>query len=445
MRAQRRSLFLLSLLLPLVGCSSPAPQARPETCRTLTPGDLPAQANGYQPHGFGFHLSPGQRFVVPEGDASWSVTITEPAVLEQASCAGASGLAFRAKGPGSTQVWAMGPPPRSGGLCQSCSPPGFIITAIVDNAAYPFDAVVPSSQFTWGDPIAIKVGTTLELVFPRPRNYFSWENLSVTDSAVLTRVDAKSAAGPGLALIRAVRPGDAYVTAQAPYDCGANTPPCIVPDWRFFRFDFHVIASRKSVDMTLTDADNGRRLELAVGQTLRIMLKTATGEAVPQLSLGHNTQVMLTSIGIPADDGQQSLVAAFQAVSTGEEEILKRCNAPCKKDFKLTVRIVPRADGVGAMITDASLGNSFQVPVGSRVIITLRPEIGPWSGVTSSDPTVLAADDTDTVDAPAGTVIKAFVARAPGETLLQAQSGCPSGRPCQYETLGDRVVVVPAA
>jgi hypothetical protein len=411
---------------------------RPASCRIFTPHDLRTD----QP--IGFHLSPGQRFVVAEGDPNWSVDIREPAVLERTSCPGAPGIAFRAKRPGSTGVIAVGPSPRC--ISPNCRPPSFTITAIVDNPAYRFDTAVPSSQFTWGDPTYIKAGTTFELVFPAQYPYMSWENLSITDGSILTRVDGQSPAGRGLAILHARQPGETYVTALAQEDCHANNINCygLPGDWRFLSMDFRVTASGDGLDATLTDFDNGRHLQLTVGQTVGIRLTAVAGEVSPELWPDPYQPVMLYPTGVRMDDRGESIQMAFRAVSTGQEQIVKRCNNACLKDFKVSLTIVPDADGIAAIITNLNAGNLFEVPRGSLVTVTLRPEIGPWNTVTSSDVWVLQPVSGRAVGAPAGALSWTFVARSGGESLIQAQSSCPRERRCQYEVMQVRVAVLPA-
>jgi hypothetical protein len=411
---------------------SPRPSA---DCRIFSAADL-------QPNqSLSVHLSPGQRFVVAMGDSSWSVDIRTHSLVERALCPNVAGLAFRAKVPGSTVIRAVSP---IACLGQSCETPGFSITVIIDNPAYRFDTAVPSSQYTQGEPTYVKVGTSFELVYPPYFSYLPWESLSVTDASILSRLDSSSPAGPGLAIFRARQVGESYLTAVARTDCFAPNINCYGREgsWEFFRMDIRVTPD-SGLTAVLTDADSGRHLQLTVGQTVGIRL-AAVPEELPVQVWPNGWPVTLYPIAARMGGRSGSLEKAFLAISTGEQEIAKQCNGHCRREFKVSITVRPRADGVAATISDLSGGVTFEVPWGSRFTVTLGPEMGAWSPPTTSPPSGLQPSGTAPATLADGAIVWTFIAHSAGKNLIEARFDCPAGRSCRYGVIQVQVLVVPS-
>ena len=233
----------------------------PSTQRTITLAD----------NGQTIPLAVGDRFLLDLGGTYiWKVQIADPSVIAQLptplSPINSQGL-FEAVAPGTTTLTAFGDPP-----CRSLQPPCglpslvFRLTLVVDGGPPPHQRIITLAdngqtiQLTVGDRFLLDLGTG-----------YTW-SVEIADPSVVSRVVGVLPIGGSQGLFEARSPGTTTLVATGGYPCQQSTPPCELPS---IRFQITLIVgggSPPGSPQTITQADNGRTITLAVGNRFMLAL-----------------------------------------------------------------------------------------------------------------------------------------------------------------------------
>ena len=247
----------------VVGDSPPTPTSTPTPSaqRTITLAD----------NGQTIPLAVGDRFLLELGGPYiWKVQIADPSVIAQLptplSPINSQGL-FEAVGPGTTTLTAFGDPPcRS--LKPACGLPSllFRITLVVGGGPVPTQRTITLADNGRTIPLAVGDRFFLDL-----GTGYTW-SLQIADPSVVSRVSGILPIQGAQGLFEARSPGTTTLVATGGYPCQQSTPPCELPS---IRFQITLIVGGSSppgTPQTITQADNGRTITLAIGDRFLLVL-----------------------------------------------------------------------------------------------------------------------------------------------------------------------------
>ena len=250
-------LMLFKVTFVVGDAPPPTPTSTPSAQRTITLVD----------NGQTLPLAIGDRFLLDLGGTYiWKVQIADPSVIAQLptplSPINSQGL-FEAVGPGTTILTAFGDPP-----CRSLQPPCelpsllFRITLVVAGGPPPTQRTITLAdngqtvQLAVGDRFLLDLGTG-----------YTW-SVQIADPSVVLRVSGVLPIVGAQGLFEARSAGTTTLTATGGYPCQQATPPCELPS---IRFKITLIVGGGS-PQTITQADNGRTITLAVGNRFVLAL-----------------------------------------------------------------------------------------------------------------------------------------------------------------------------
>jgi len=236
---------------------TPTSTPTPSTQRTITLAD----------NGQTIPLAVGDRFLLELGGTyTWKVQIADPSVIAQLptplSPINSQGL-FEAVGPGTTTLTAFGDPPcRS--LQPACGLPSLVfrLTLVVDGGPPPPQRTITLADN--GQTVQLVVGGRFLLDLG---GGYTW-SLQIADPSVVSRVISVLPIRGAQGLFEARSVGTTTLIATGGYPCQQATPPCELAS---IRFQITLIVGGGS-PQTITQADNGRTITLAVGNRFLLAL-----------------------------------------------------------------------------------------------------------------------------------------------------------------------------